>query len=292
MPVMDGITATQEIRKLPRFAALPIVAMTANVLSAERQRCFDAGMNDHLAKPIEPELLFAALGRWLKPRQDGGAAPAARRANGAEEVDLSDLAIDGLDVRLGLSRVLGKTKLYRDLLRKFARDQATVPAALQAALAADDLVTALRLAHTAKGLAGNIGATSLQEQATQLEAAIREDAPRPRTQALLQVWGDAQSALIAALNAEIAAPDVVNDGAAPDAARQDAVVRRLAALLKSDDSDAVDLVEAEAATLRAALGSRGFEALADASHSYDFDKALRELDRAAETAEMAPQWAR
>ncbi|MES1152188.1 MAG: response regulator, partial [Dongia sp.] len=135
MPVMDGVAATVEIRKLPRFAALPIVAMTANALSAERQRCLDAGMNDHLAKPIEPELLFAALGRWLKPRKDGAAAPAARRANGADDVDLSDLAIDGLDVKLGLSRVLGKTKLYRDLLRKFARDQAAVPAALEAALA-------------------------------------------------------------------------------------------------------------------------------------------------------------
>jgi PAS domain S-box-containing protein len=287
MPVMDGVTATVEIRKLPRFTALPIVAMTANVLSAERQRCFDAGMNDHLAKPIEPELLFAALGRWLKPRKDGGAAPAPRRANGADDVDLSGLAIDGLDVKLGLSRVLGKTKLYRDLLRKFARDQAPVPAALHAALAAGDLETALRLAHTAKGLAGNIGATGLQEQAAQLEAAIREDAPRPRILALLQVWAAAQSALLGALNAQIAAPEAANGGAAPDTARQDAVVRRLAALLKNDDSDAVDLVEAEAATLRAALGSRRFEALADASNSYDFDKALRQLDRMAETAEMA-----
>ncbi|HVT51511.1 MAG TPA: response regulator [Dongiaceae bacterium] len=288
MPVMDGIAATREIRKAPRFQALPIIAMTANVLSAERQRCLDAGMNDHLPKPIEPDLLFAALARWLKPRADGGVAPAAPRAVAAE-VDLSDLAIDGLDVALGLSRVLGKTKLYRDLLRKFARDQAQVPASLKAALAANDLATARRLAHTAKGLAGNIGAGRLQEQAAALEDAIREEAPRARTEALLRTWGVAQDALIAALDAQLGAPEephALNGAAVPDGARQDAVMRRLKALLESDDSDAVELIEAEAATLRAALGGSRFDALADASHAYDFDKALRELSRSTETADM------
>jgi PAS domain S-box-containing protein len=287
MPVMDGVTATMELRKLPRFAALPIVAMTANVLSAERQRCLDAGMNDHVAKPIDPDLLFATLARWLKPRQDGAAAVAAPRAVGGD-VDLSDLRIDGLDVKLGLSRVMGKTKLYRDLLRKFARDQAPVPVALKAAAEAGDLATARRLAHTAKGLAGNIGATRLQEQAAELEEAIREGQPRARIEALRAAWGAAQDALIAALNDRLApaAQSHAANGAA-DTGRQDQVVRRLAALLKSDDSDAVDLVEAEADTLRAALGSSRFDALADASHAYDFDKALRELSRDAETADMA-----
>ncbi|HVY98674.1 MAG TPA: response regulator [Dongiaceae bacterium] len=290
MPVMDGITATREIRKLARFAALPIVAMTANVLSAERQRCLDAGMNDHLPKPIEPDLLFAALTRWLKPRRDAPApAPVPRApAAGGEAVDLSGLAIDGLDVRLGLSRVMGKTKLYRDLLRKFARDQAGVPAALKAALDAGDAATAQRLAHTAKGLAGNIGAPRLQEQAALLEEAIRQDSPRPRIDALLDVWAAAQAALIAALREQVAEPQqpaAVNGAAVADPARRDAVMRRLAELLKSDDSDAIDLIEAEADLLRAALGGSRFDALADASHSFDFDTALRELDRGAETAD-------
>jgi HPt (histidine-containing phosphotransfer) domain-containing protein len=162
-----------------------------------------------------------------------------------------------------------------------------VPAALKAALAVDDLATALRLAHTAKGLAGNIGASRLQEQAARLEDAIRQESPRARIEALLEVWSAAQGALIAALNDQVAAPEAANGSVAPDAARQDAVLNRLAALLKSDDSDAVELIEAEAATLRAALGGNRFEALADASHSYDFDKALRELGRSVETAGMA-----
>jgi PAS domain S-box-containing protein len=287
MPVMDGIAATREIRKLARFADLPIIAMTANVLGADRQRCLDAGMNEHLPKPIEPDLLLATLGRWLKPRRDGRAVPAAPRTDGAA-VDLSGLAIDGLDVSLGLSRVMGKTGPYRDLLRKFARDQATVPAALRAALDAGDRTTSLRLAHTAKGLAGNIGAARLQEQAARLEDAIRDGQNGPQLDALVEVWSTALAALIAALNAQVPAPEAAADGApAPDAVRRETVVRRLAALLKSDDGDAVDLLDAEAETLRAALGSRRFDALADASHAYDFDKALRELDRAAEPADLA-----
>src|SRR5581483_6303533 len=178
-------------------------------------------------------------------------------------------------------------RLYRDLLRKFARDQASVPVALKAALAAGDHATALRLAHTAKGLAGNIGASALQAEAAALEEAIRQQEPRPRIDALLKAWATAQDALIAALDAQLGAAETATGGAAPDPARRDAVVQRLAALLKNDDSDAVDLIEAEAETLRAVLGSRRFDALADASHSYDFDKALRELDRGAETAGMA-----
>ncbi len=67
MPVMDGITATREMRKLPQHANLPIVAMTANAMSGDRDRCLEAGMNDHLAKPIDPEELWAKLRRWIKP---------------------------------------------------------------------------------------------------------------------------------------------------------------------------------------------------------------------------------
>ena len=65
MPIMDGITATQEIRKLPQFAHLPVVAMTANAMDGDRQRCLDAGMNDHIPKPVEPEDLWKALLKWI-----------------------------------------------------------------------------------------------------------------------------------------------------------------------------------------------------------------------------------
>jgi PAS domain S-box-containing protein len=288
MPVMDGIAATIEIRQQSRFDSLPVVAMTANVMAAERQRCLDAGMNDHVAKPIDPAVLFGALARWLTPRAAAEPEPRRRAAAAAELTDGFDpagLNIDGLDVKLGLSRVLGKRQLYCDLLLKFARDQTKAPQLLQEALDGRDLPTAQRLAHTAKGLAGNIGATRLQEQAALLEAAIRERTAREKIDPLLGVWRAGLRDLISELWAALPAPKARQpNGAANDPERQREVLRRLTVLLKNDDSDAVDLVDAEAETLRAALGSIGFDALAEASHAFDFDAALQELSRGAHTA--------
>jgi CheY-like chemotaxis protein len=291
MPVMDGIAATIEIRKQSRFDNLPIVAMTANVMAAERQKCLDAGMNDHVAKPIDPAALFGALARWLTPRAEVEPELPRRPSTAADPTDGFDpanLNIDGLDVKLGLSRVLGKKRLYCDLLLKFARDQTKTPQLLQEALDDRDLPTAQRLAHTAKGLAGNIGATRLQEQAALLEAAIRDRAPREKVDPLLGVWRAGLRDLISELWASLPAPQArQQNGAANDPERQRVVVRRLMDLLKNDDSDAVDLVDAEAETLRAALGASGFDALAEASHAFDFDTALQELSRGARTADRA-----
>jgi PAS domain S-box-containing protein len=291
MPVMDGIAATIAIRKQPRFDSLPIVAMTANVMAAERQKCLDAGMNDHVAKPIDPAALFGALARWLTPRAEAEPEPRRRAATAsdlADSFDPTSLNIDGLDVKLGLSRVLGKRRLYCDLLLKFARDQTKAPQLLQEALDGRDLPTAQRLAHTAKGLAGNIGATRLQEQAALLEAAVRERAAREKIEPLLGVWRAGLRDLISALWASLPAPQArQQNAAANNAERQRDVMRRLMDLLKNDDSDAVDLVDAEAETLRAALGPSGFDALAEASHAFDFDTALQELSRGARTADLA-----
>jgi two-component system sensor histidine kinase/response regulator len=291
MPVMDGISATIEIRRQSRFDALPIVAMTANVMAAERQKCLEAGMNDHVAKPIDPTILFGALARWLTPRVNAEVEPRRRLATAADlsdDFDPAGLTIDGLDVKLGLSRVLNKKRLYCDLLLKFARDQTKAPLLLQEALDGGDVATAQRLAHTAKGLAGNIGATRLQEQATLLESAIRDRASRSKVDPLLGVWRAGVRDLISELWASLPSPQSrPPNSAANDPARQRDVMRRLMTLLKSDDSDAVDLVDAEAETLRAALGASGFDALAEASHAFDFDTALHELSRGVRTADFA-----
>jgi hypothetical protein len=142
--------------------------------------------------------------------------------------------------------------------------------------------------HTAKGLAGNIGASRLQEQAGLLETAIRERAVREKIDPLLGVWRAGLRDLISELWASLPATQVrPQNGAANDTGRQREVVRRLMDLLKNDDSDAVDLVDTEADTLRAALGPSGFDALAEASHAFDFDAALQELSRGARTADLA-----
>ncbi|MBF0245170.1 MAG: response regulator, partial [Planctomycetes bacterium] len=135
MPVMDGIDATRSIRQEERFKDLPIVALTANVMQSDRERCLAAGMNDHVAKPIEPEVLWETLLKWLKPRQ--GPKRMESRPKSAEEVDLPE-DIEGLDLAGGLHRVLGKKGLYLSMLRKFAAGQKNTPVEIAKALDAGD----------------------------------------------------------------------------------------------------------------------------------------------------------
>ncbi|HEY4161663.1 MAG TPA: response regulator [Dongiaceae bacterium] len=279
MPVMDGVAATREIRKRLRFLELPIVAMTANVMAAEREKCLEAGMNDHVGKPIDPVSLFAMLTKWIRPRSQAGgdSAPASDRRFGEVQAPLDARIrnIDGLDTALGLARATGIRALYLSLLRKFAATQAEAPRRLSAALAAGDTATALRLAHTAKGLAGTIGATALQGQAEALETAIQSDAPVNEMTPLVAAWGEAMHSMTSALQAalplgEPPAPATT----AVDPAEAARMLDRVEALLRGNDGDAVDLIDQEAATLNSVLGAEKYRALAEAAHEFDFDRAL------------------
>ncbi len=181
MPVMDGVTATREIRRIERLAALPIVAMTANAMEQDRQRCLQAGMNDAVIKPIDPQSLWATLLRWIEPAQaqaqvagpGKAAAPdgAALHANGLPR------GIQGLDTAAGLEFAQGNPVLYRSMLIRFVESQATLPTQVQDALSTGDLASAERLAHTLRCVAASIGAGIVSERAGALERALRTYEP-------------------------------------------------------------------------------------------------------------------
>jgi Response regulators consisting of a CheY-like receiver domain and a winged-helix DNA-binding domain len=177
MPVMDGETATRRLRANARYADLPVVAMTANALETDRQRCFAAGMNDHVAKPIEPAVLWAALARWIRPRPglgqapgtepdvNGTPAPAPVPASASGSASIASLSVPGLDAALGLQRALGKPALYADLLRRFCDGQGQVVHTVREALAVGDMSLAERVAHTLRSVAANIGAMGVSDAA-------------------------------------------------------------------------------------------------------------------------------
>jgi len=140
-------------------------------------------MNDHVAKPIEPEELWKALLKWIKPRHPAQ-VPATVSPRAAALGDLPS-GIDGLDMTGGLRRVLGKKPLYVSMLRKFVAGQKSAAPAIVGALDATDWGRAERLAHTLKGVSGNIGAAGIQRLAEELETAIREREPRGAVDARL-----------------------------------------------------------------------------------------------------------
>ena len=189
MPVMDGLEATRIIRKKPGFEYLPIVAMTANAMTGDKDKCSEAGMNDHIAKPIDPEQLFNMLIKYIKPKHNVEEVDKmnAESQNNIKPVEKKlDLKIEGIDIELGLRRVLGKQKSYISLLRKYVSGQKSTFEELDVALTSNDYSTAERIAHTLKGVSGNIGAVQVQENAAILEANIKENASKEALQPIIE----------------------------------------------------------------------------------------------------------
>ncbi|TAK44159.1 MAG: PAS domain S-box protein [Betaproteobacteria bacterium] len=257
MPVMDGVTATREIRKLPGFAGLPIVAMTANVMASDIEQCLAAGMNGHVAKPIDPDELFSALLKWIAPRRGAAArepaAPAAPPAPAQPEADAL-ASIPGLDVKAGMKRVLNKRTAYENLLRKFAAGQAEAVATFRRQLTAGEREAAQRTAHTLKGMAGTIGATLLQERAASVEHGVKDGRDLGELEAPMAAVQEELGRIVLALKGALPAEPAAAAAADVDWARAREIVSRLEVLLANDDSEAAELFTENAALLRAACG--------------------------------------
>jgi len=171
MPIMDGYQATAIIRSKEEYSTTPIIAMTANAMMEDRERCLASGMNDHIAKPINPKDMFATLAKWITP----GKRPMPLRKAAAPQLntDTETLpSLPGIDTQSGLKRVGGNIKSYIRLLEKFADNQQHVITDISQAMLNNDHVTAVRSAHTLKGTAGSIGAIKLQKIAAQLETKL------------------------------------------------------------------------------------------------------------------------
>ena len=270
MPVMDGMTATREIRKEARFKDLPVVAMTANAMQGDRDRCLAAGMNDHVAKPIEPEKLWKVLLKLIRPRHSSAAEVLLHPV---AEVELPS-PVEGLNMVKGLKRVLGKKSLYLSMLRKFVAGQKSIVAEIALALEGNDRETAERLAHTLKGVCGNIGATDLQLLTENLEAAIRERHPHEEVDVRLDALKIPLASLITQLEQQLPkAPEPGKAVAYINAEQLKAVCDQLAAMLTDDNAEACDVLEANADLLNAAFPNH-YQMINDSIRSFDFEAAL------------------
>jgi two-component system, sensor histidine kinase and response regulator len=286
MPEMDGYQATARIRSQERFDRLPIVAMTAHATVEERQRCVAAGMVDHVTKPIDPAALYAVLVRF---RPDG-LAPERTPAPAKREPSPGGLpAMDGLDTAQGLRRVAGNRSLYVSLLGQFLAGQVDAAEKIRESLDRGDRAVAERLAHTVKGVAGNLAAGPVQAAAGALEKAIRDGVEPARLEALRTSLADALARLSSVLRPalEALAPSLqasLTPAVTPpaDPSVLGPLVERWARLLAECDAGTVDGLEREGALLSALFGgSEAFAGFASQVKAYDFESALEALRRAA-----------
>jgi PAS domain S-box-containing protein len=208
MPVMDGYAATQAIRNFKsEIRNVPILAMTAHAMAGDEQKSLDAGMNGHVTKPIDPDQLFGALQKWIKPIVGRASAqvppvPDARPESVQTAMDAEELpeSLPGFDLAAGLSRLGGNKKLYRKLLLDFGAKYTGVAAELGAALEAKDLKQAHSLVHNLKGLAGNLEATGLQSAAIEMEKLVKDASPEASSEEQLnQKYMDLENAINNAL---------------------------------------------------------------------------------------------
>jgi len=179
MPGMDGLEATRAIRLLPHQSATPILAMTANAFDEDRRACKEAGMNDFVAKPLNPDVLYTVLLRWLPAETAGPVVSGETEAaplivpNATEWMGRA-ARVPGLDVKLGLGMMRGNVHKYGRLLAMFSDAHAQDATRLSDALASNDLMSLNRLAHALKGSAGNVGAVQVSESAGALLSNIRQ----------------------------------------------------------------------------------------------------------------------
>jgi two-component system, sensor histidine kinase and response regulator len=217
MPVMDGYAATRKIREWesgrrneekelkaeargqraevgdqksgdkdhaasvqPQTYKIPIIAMTAHAMAGDEQKSLEAGMNDHVTKPIDPDQLFATLQKWIKPLAERVAAgeeqrpdaPAAADPAVTEKAELPE-SLPGFDLAAGFARLRGNKRLYRKLLLDFGANYGGVADDIREALRAKNFSQAHSLVHNLKGLAGNLEAKELQAAAAAMEKLVK-----------------------------------------------------------------------------------------------------------------------
>ena len=280
MPVLDGLAATVQIRRIAGRETTPILAMTANAFAEDRRACLDAGMNDFVPKPVDPDALYATLLKWLPVAASPAAAEPVTVPLNEERTERTQLAaIPGLDLDRGLAIVRGRLSSYRRLLTLFVDHHGPDPARLGERVAAGDWAEVRQMAHALKGSAGNLGATSVQRAAEALQRAIDQNQDPVARPALAEALATALTTLLEHLRmAPAAAPRPAEPA---DPARLAAVLERLESLLEIADMTANHLAQAEESLLRAGLGAAG-ERLLRQIAEFDYEDARATLQEALE----------
>ena len=273
MPEMDGLEATRIIRTLPEGRLLPIIAMTAAAMPRDKLACAEAGMNDHIAKPIVPKELLDTLLKWVRPRASIDAPPSRSVATGSQFPEFP-----GVDGRQASARLAGNRALFIFLLEQMAEKFANTPAELRSVISAGDRDDALRLLHSLRGVAGNVSANHVASLASEAEAAIR-DARFGRLPALLDQLDGALRSLFSAIRIRLGGggSDSIAGSIPPVVPLDPQAVAALVRALREHDAVALDQYQALRSAFAAGHGHAFAGRLGSAIEGLRFAEAMEML---------------
>ncbi|MEO5334213.1 MAG: response regulator [Magnetococcus sp. YQC-5] len=284
MPEMDGHIATIQIRQNPQWTGLPIIAMTAHAMSGDREKCLEVGMNDHLTKPIDKNQLFAALLRWITPREGiGPTVPSSILAHDSGSVvGDAPMVVPGIDMSAALARLNGNRSLLRSILKEFQAHYADAALRIKTAMASRnraEMESSLHLIHTVKGMAGNMSALALFESTRALEAGIKNN-ERSRWPKLLESFETDLHDLVTAVAALPAEEPLEVGSVNPepfDQERLQPLLLELAKLIQLQDFDAVTKLEELKPFMQQDDLKEPFKLLAECIDQLDFTGATTAL---------------
>ncbi len=272
MPVMDGYSATRQLRRSGRFTSLPIIAMTANAMSGDRERALESGMNDYVSKPVEPDEMRQVVFRWTLGGTETTEPPRT-------VVEPEKPATIALDLDAALRRASGNMALLIKMMQRFQADAPNFSRNFEEMRAGNDTEGAVRVAHSLKGIAGTIGLLELQNAAGKLETAVRDATPE---EAVSESYTNTLQALEQALHL---IDQVINNPSSPiepdrvdDSTEVLSRLKMLRMLVVDADTDAARHCRELTGVLprdHAVLGKR----LLEQTESYDFPKALATVDQ-------------
>ena len=281
MPVMDGYTATEKIRKQDRFQGLPVIAMTANAMADDVEKALKYGMNDHIAKPISVRGMYITLAKWIKPSVVVAPVESGGEVDNGDREIVADELLDQfrvIDAKRGLKRFEGNLDFYKNMLLKFRDNQREVASAIREGLGRGDHELALRTAHTLKGTAGTVCADSLYQISHSLEKELKEG-------------GDDLDQLLARLEAELQlvvdeiTDLVVAEGIGKKTGRQlsqGELMERITVLrerLSQYDSESGGLLQALIEDVGEPAVADDLSAIHQRVVQYDFENAVADIDR-------------
>ena len=280
MPEMDGLEATTRIRETWSADQMPIIAMTAHAYAADRQRCMDVGMNDHIAKPVDPTQLVAVLDRWIKPRPAEAPPAAALSTPSVQPVGELPARLPPFDLEAGLARLNGKRSLLRKLIIEFDETFSTTIPTLRQQIADGLIKDAHRLAHTLKGVAGVLEIRAVASAAAAIEDALAKGGAGDIAPLIAQLEAVLVPALAASASLKTASQVTTAPIAKPvDYTASMPVIIELRELLRRRSLSARPMFASLELSLAATPESSELQPVRDALGKLDFGLALLALDR-------------